>query len=49
MLVGAYAYYACWRGGGEMRAKPEPRARSAREMRAKPESRAEPEIEWGTK
>ena len=33
--------------GGELRAKPEPRARSAWKMRAKPESRAEPEIEWG--
>ena len=40
----------CWGTymlGGELRAKPEPRARSAREMRAKPESRAEPEIERG--
>ena len=33
--------------GVELRAKPKPRARSARKMRAKPESRAEPEIERG--
>ena len=30
-----------------MKAKPEPRARSARELRSKPESKAKPKIERG--
>ena len=41
-----WSFPLCWLaqnvhvGGGELRAKPKSRARSARELRAKPESRA---------
>ena len=44
--TGFWSFPLCWLaqnvhvGGGELRAKPESRARSARELRAKPESRA---------
>ena len=33
--------------GAELRAKPQPKARSTRELRVKPEPRAKPKIERG--